>query len=146
GRVGLFFLDLDNFKTINDGMGHGFGDRVLVAIAKRLQATLGGRGHAARFGGDEFTVVVDTDTDVESLCRFGHSLVRAFQEPLRLEGRELLVSVSVGAAFHPEHGGDAESLLRAADAALFRAKALGRSQLAVFTPELLEAAASRFAV
>jgi diguanylate cyclase (GGDEF)-like protein len=142
----LFFIDLDNFKNINDGMGHGFGDQVLVAIAGRLTRLLGQRGRAARFGGDEFTVVVDRPAEGESLCDLGWSLVRAFQEPLRVEGREVLVSVSVGAAFCPEHGHDAESLLRAADAALFRAKALGRSQLSVFTPELLEAAASRFAI
>jgi EAL domain-containing protein (putative c-di-GMP-specific phosphodiesterase class I) len=74
----------------------------------------------------------------------GSSLVQAFHRPLHLDGRELLVSVSVGAAFFPEHASGAESLLSAADAALFRAKAMGRSQLAVFTAELLEAAAARF--
>lgn len=143
-RAGLFFIDLDNFKNINDGRGHGFGDRVLVAIAERLQQTVGANGFAARFGGDEFTVVAEARPDAQSLAQVGASLVRAFQHPLRLDGQEILVSVSVGAAFHPEHGSDAEELLRAADAALFHAKALGRNQMAVFTPELLEAASERF--
>ena len=77
-QVGLFFLDLDNFKNINDGLGHAFGDRVLIAIAERLSSTLGGRGCAARFGGDEFTVVAECDTGVQALRELGASLVRAF--------------------------------------------------------------------
>ena len=144
GQAGLFFIDLDNFKNINDGRGHGFGDRVLVAIAERLAAAAGKRGLAARFGGDEFTVVIEADDAGMPLPEFGWSLVRAFQQPLRLDGRDLLVSISVGAAFFPAHGADGESLLRAADAALFRAKAQGRGQLALFTPDLLEQASVRF--
>ncbi len=143
-QVGLFFLDLDNFKNINDGLGHGYGDRVLQAIAERLRATVGSNGFASRFGGDEFTVIYSGMSSTEQMAQAGWSLVRAFQQPLQLDGRDLLVSISVGAGFFPDHAGDAESLLRAADAALFRAKALGRSQLTVFTPELLEAAASKF--
>lgn len=144
--VGLYFLDLDNFKNINDGMGHGFGDRVLVAIAARLREAVGDRGMAARFGGDEFTVLAQAGKDDPgSLHAMGESLLHAFGKPLLIDDREVLVSVSVGAAFHPEHADTAESLLRAADAALFRAKALGRRQLVVFTPDLVEAAAERFA-
>ncbi|MDQ2640256.1 MAG: EAL domain-containing protein [Pseudomonadota bacterium] len=144
--VGLYFLDLDNFKNINDGMGHGFGDQVLVAIAARLREAVGDRGMAARFGGDEFTVLAQADKDDPgSLHAMGQSLLHAFGKPLLIDDREVLVSVSVGAAFHPEHADTAESLLRAADAALFRAKALGRRQLVVFTPDLVEAAAQRFA-
>jgi diguanylate cyclase (GGDEF)-like protein len=143
GAAGLFFVDLDNFKNINDGRGHRFGDRVLVAIAERLAAMTGSRGLTARFGGDEFTVVVQA-ADMPTLEEFGRALVRGFQQPLRLDGRDLLVSISVGAAFHPAHAGDAESLLRAADAALFRAKEQGRGQLALYTPDLLEQASERF--
>ncbi len=143
-QTGLFFIDLDNFKTINDGRGHAYGDRVLVAVAERLSLAAGGTGLAARFGGDEFTIVVEGATGPSQLLQFGNALVRAFEQPLQLDGRDLLVSASVGAAFHPQHGSDAESLLRAADAALFQAKAQGRSQLALFTPELLEQATARF--
>jgi diguanylate cyclase (GGDEF)-like protein len=143
-HVGLFFLDLDNFKNINDGMGHALGDRLLYAIAERLKQTIGPQGFAARLGGDEFTVVHAGGRTLEDMAQAGWNIVRAFQEPLRIDGRDLLVSISVGAGFFPDHAQDAESLLRAADAALFRAKALGRSQLTVFTPDLLEAAASKF--
>lgn len=145
GQAGLFFIDLDHFKTINDGRGHGFGDRVLVAVGERLAGLVGSRGVAARFGGDEFIVLLEAGAGEEQLLReAGRLLVQAFNQPLQPDGRDLLVSVSVGAAFYPQHASDPESLLSAADAALFRAKALGRSQLAVFTAELLEAAATRF--
>jgi diguanylate cyclase (GGDEF)-like protein len=142
--VGVFFLDLDNFKNINDSMGHAFGDRVLEAIAEQLRATAGPGGFAARLGGDEFTVVCDDARSHDDVRRVGGDLVRAFQRPININGRDLAVSISVGASIYPDHGLDAESLLRAADAALFRAKALGRSQLTIFSPELLEAASNKF--
>jgi diguanylate cyclase (GGDEF)-like protein len=142
--VGVFFLDLDNFKNINDSMGHAFGDRVLEAIAEQLRTTAGPAGFAARLGGDEFTVVCDSALSEEAVRNVGWELVRAFQKPVTVSGRDLIVSISVGASMYPDHGTDAESLLRAADAALFRAKALGRSQLTMFRPELLEEASVRF--
>ena len=120
---------------------------MLSAIAARLLATTNGAGFAARLGGDEFTVVYRRRqaawTAVHSL---GQDLVRAFQAPIDVDGRDLMVSISVGASMYPDHGSDAEALLRAADAALFRAKALGRSQLVVFNPELLEAASAKFTI
>ena len=145
-RIGVFFLDIDNFKTLNDSMGHSYGDRVLIAIARRLEAIAQGRGFAARLGGDEFTVVQLGGADAEGILAFGTSIVRAFDTPLQVDDREIIVSVSVGASVFPDHERDAEALLRAADAALFRAKALGRSQLATFTPELLVTASAKFAI
>jgi diguanylate cyclase (GGDEF)-like protein len=143
-RVGVFFLDIDNFKNINDGMGHAFGDRVLVSLADRLRATVEAFGFAARLGGDEFTVIFADCPTTEAIRTAGISIVQAFQSPLNVDGRDLIVSVSVGASIFPDHEREPEALLKAADAALFRAKALGRSQLSVFTPELLEAAAAKF--
>ena len=144
--VGVFFVDLDNFKNINDSLGHAFGDRMLGAIAARLLATTNAAGFAARLGGDEFTVVYDGVKNVEAVNSLGQDLVRAFQAPIEVDGRHLMISISVGASMYPEHGSDAEALLRAADAALFRAKALGRSQLVVFSPALLEAASEKFTI
>ena len=144
--VGVFFVDLDNFKNINDSLGHAFGDRMLSAIAARLLATTNAAGFAARLGGDEFTVVYDDVKNVEAVNSLGQDLVRAFQAPIEVDGRHLMISISVGASMYPEHGSDAEALLRAADAALFRAKALGRSQLVVFSPALLEAASEKFTI
>jgi diguanylate cyclase (GGDEF)-like protein len=145
-RLGLFILDIDNFKTLNDSLGHPFGDRVLVEIAGRLEAVVGSQGFAARLGGDEFTVVLTGSATTEEIVAFGSRIVRAFEKPLGVDDREIIVSVSIGASVFPEHEQDAEELLRAADAALFRAKALGRSQVALFTPELLDDASEKFAI
>jgi diguanylate cyclase (GGDEF)-like protein len=140
----VFFVDLDNFKNINDSVGHAFGDRVLGTIAERLRDRAGPAGFAARLGGDEFTIVCEGALDSKAVTRIGWDLVQAFQQPVVVDGRDLMISISVGAGLYPDHGRDAEALLRAADAALFRAKALGRSQLSVFSPALLEAASAKF--
>jgi diguanylate cyclase (GGDEF)-like protein len=144
--VGAFFLDLDNFKTLNDSMGHAYGDRVLTAIARRLEQTAHAFGFAARLGGDEFMLVHEGAPTMEEIVESGTRIVEAFHAPIQIDGRELIVSVSVGASVYPDHEQDAEGLLLAADAALFNAKALGRSQLTVFTPELLVKASAKFAI
>lgn len=143
-QVGVLVLDLDNFKNINDSMGHDFGDQLLQAIAKRLAEIVAPLGFSARLGGDEFTVVIEKGRRHEDIAEAGRSILRAFQKPLPVAGRELSMSLSIGAACFPAHAKTADALLRAADAALFRAKALGRNQVSVFSPDLLDAAASRF--
>jgi diguanylate cyclase (GGDEF)-like protein len=142
--VAVFFIDLDNFKNLNDGMGHGFGDRALISVAQRLEETAAGFGFAARLGGDEFTVVHEEVSSHQDAQEAGLRLVEAFRRPLAVQGREITVSVSIGASLYPDHERRAEDLLSAADAALFHAKALGRNQLAMFTPELLETATRKF--
>jgi diguanylate cyclase (GGDEF)-like protein len=144
--VGAFFLDIDNFKTLNDSMGHAYGDRVLIAIAHRLELTARSFGFAARLGGDEFMIVHEGAVTIDDIVNSGTRIVEAFQDPIKVEGRELIVSVSVGASVYPDHEQDAEALLRAADAALFNAKALGRSRMTLFTPELLVRASAKFAI
>jgi diguanylate cyclase (GGDEF)-like protein len=142
--VGVLFFDIDNFKYLNDSMGHAFGDRVLVSLGRRLQEVTRAFGFAARLGGDEFTVVLEDAQSIDSIELAGLDVVQAFQKPLSVDGRELIVSISAGASVFPDHEMNAEALLKAADVALFRAKALGRGQLCMFTPELLEAAAAKF--
>jgi diguanylate cyclase (GGDEF)-like protein len=146
-RVALLFIDLDNFKTINDSLGHAFGDRVLQAVSERLRLnSMFARAFTARLGGDEFTVVcedVQTIGDVERLCA---SVLEEFHRSLSVHGRELRISVSVGASIFPDHASDSHALLRAADSALFRAKERGRNRWSLFVPQLLEAASSRFNV
>jgi diguanylate cyclase (GGDEF)-like protein len=143
-RVGLLLLDLDNFKVVNDGLGHEVGDAVLQAVGERLRIAVESLGFTARLGGDEFTVVCENVESVDAVRRLAERVVAEFQHPVHAAGRELLLGVSVGASVAPDHAVDAESLLRAADAALFRAKELGRNRANVFSPELLAAAASRF--
>jgi diguanylate cyclase (GGDEF)-like protein len=144
--VGVYFLDIDNFKNFNDSLGHLFGDRVLMSVANRLEEVADGLGFVARLGGDEFTLVYEGAVSAEAIHTTGRNLVQAFHKLVSVDDRELSVSVSVGASIFPDHGSDPEVLLRAADSALFRSKELGRSQLAVFTPELIETAASRFMI
>ncbi len=142
--VGVLILDLDNFKTINDSMGHGFGDQVLQSIAKRLEGIAAAFGFSARLGGDEFTVVIERAKSADEIVAAARIIVQEFQKPLPVDGREVSMSLSIGAAYFPSHADSAEALLRAADAALFRAKDLGRNQVSVFSPELLDVAAARF--
>jgi diguanylate cyclase (GGDEF)-like protein len=143
--VGVLFVDVDNFKYINDGLGHAFGDSVLTGMGARLAELSRFYGFAARLGGDEFTVILDHAMTIEEIETAGEGIVAAFQKPLMVEGRELVVSVSVGASAFPAHARQAAALLKAADMALFRAKALGRSQLSVFTEDLAAVAAAKFA-
>lgn len=144
--IGVYFLDIDNFKNFNDSLGHVFGDRVLMSVANRLEEIADGLGFVARLGGDEFTFVYEDVGSEQAIHETGLRLVQAFQQLLSVDDRDLSVSVSVGASIFPEHGRDAAELLRAADSALFRAKELGRSRLAVFTPELIESAATLFGI
>jgi len=143
-RLAVLFLDLDNFKTINDSMGHEFGDGVLREIASRLRTIVGPHGFVARLGGDEFTLVIENAGTQAEVERRGALLVAEFQRALDIGKRELVIGASVGAAIYPDHAHDIASLLRAADAALFRAKELGRNRVNVYSPELLVAASHRF--
>jgi diguanylate cyclase (GGDEF)-like protein len=143
-RVALLFIDVDNFKSVNDALGHSFGDSVLRNIAQRLQTAAGESGMLARFGGDEFTVLIEDLTSIEDADRRARDIVLSMQQPLLVQGRVLATSVSVGAAVYPDHAENAEGLLRAADVALFKAKDLGRNRHAMYSPELYDAAAQRF--
>jgi diguanylate cyclase (GGDEF)-like protein len=143
-QLALLFVDVDNFKSINDTLGHSFGDRVLQHIADRLHAAIGGAGLLARLGGDEFTVLLEDVKSSEQVAACATRIVSTLQQPLTVDGRLLTTSASVGASLYPDHAADAEGLLRAADVALFRAKELGRNRFALYSPELYDVAAQRF--
>jgi len=147
GRQGaMLFIDLDNFKNINDSMDHTYGDRVLIEIANRLRESIGTAGIAARLGGDEFVVILDQATERHEIAAFGQRVLQSFSRAINIDQRELMVSVSIGSSIYPEHGNAPDALLKAADAAAYHAKAMGRSRLLMFTPDLLEIATRRFAV
>lgn len=143
-QVTILFVDLDNFKVINDSLGHEFGDRVLKVIGERLRAAAGQAGFVARLGGDEFTLVLEGGGTPEEIESRTQVMVTEFHRPISVGQRELLVGMSLGAAIYPNHARDVPALLRAADAALFRAKELGRNRACVYSPELLLTASSRF--
>jgi diguanylate cyclase (GGDEF)-like protein len=130
-RIALLFLDLDGFKGVNDTFGHSAGDALLELVAGRLNRV--GRGNvAARIGGDEFVILTDT-LDPIGVLRLGQRLIAEIAgRPYRLDdGSVVEIGVSVGIAFAPEHGHDFNTLLAAADAALYEAKAKGKSRCAL---------------
>ncbi|TCT02434.1 putative bifunctional diguanylate cyclase/phosphodiesterase [Aquabacter spiritensis] len=131
----LLFLDLDGFKDINDTLGHAVGDTMLRMVAKRIEGCLGGEGLAARFGGDEF-VLFTLQSPEEGGGTLISDLLAAIQRPFQVDGRELLISVSIGAAFAPAHASDASELIQRADMALYRAKTEGRAGFRIFEPSL----------
>ena len=140
----VLYMDIDNFKTINDTLGHQYGDRVLRAIAARLQKLASRVGFLARLGGDEFTLVVPTVKTAVAIERYMAHILREFSTPLQVDDRDLLVSLSAGIALYPQHGDSVESLLRAADSALYDAKDKGRNGFQVYRAELLAGASHRF--
>ncbi len=146
GGLALIALDVDNFKVINDSFGHGVGDELLRGMAERLRLIVGEGRFIGRLGGDEFLVAMEDVDGVDSAraLAMAERIVNGFRAPIALGGREILVSVSVGLALLPGHAEDATGLVRAADAALFRAKALGRNRIATFARSMLEGSRERF--
>ncbi|AEY01084.1 hypothetical protein GU3_06640 [Oceanimonas sp. GK1] len=131
-QLALLFIDLDRFKPINDGFGHGVGDRVLRALAGRLQQMVDANEMVARIGGDEFVMVWrDIDSEQALFDRAGRLLER-LEAPVRVEHHELSVGASVGISLYPRHGLEIETLLRYADTAMYEAKSRSRSHIALF--------------
>jgi diguanylate cyclase (GGDEF)-like protein len=143
-HVALLVIDLDDFKTSNDSLGHAFGDLVLKAVAEHLRREFGRETLIARLGGDEFTISKTHVRDQTEIERLAERVIASILRPLQIGDRELVISASVGHAQAPEHGADTESLLQSADAALFRAKALGRNRHHGFSPSLLAASDRKF--
>jgi diguanylate cyclase (GGDEF)-like protein/PAS domain S-box-containing protein len=131
-RAGLCFLDLDGFKAINDTLGHEVGDRLLVALARRLELTVRHRGlEVARLGGDEFVVLVPDSSDSAQLTALAEELLAAVAEPVRLASGQIAVTASIGVVERPIAGIDPTELLRAADMTLYWAKLDGKSPVGV---------------
>lgn len=132
----LLFIDLDRFKKINDSLGHHVGDGVLVEVARRLRETLRTSDMVARLGGDEFVVLlprVSQRGDVEDVAA---KLLAHFREPLHVGPHELRVTPSIGVAVYPEHGSDADTLMRHADQAMYRVKTDGRNGVHTFSADM----------
>ncbi len=130
--VALILLNLDRFKVVNDSLGHAAGDELLRGIAGRIRDVLQSGALAARLGGDEFGILLERVHDPGAAVRTGERLQRALQEPFQVAGREVYATASVGVAFSGDQSSSAEDLLRDADTAAHRAKALGVGQRALF--------------
>jgi len=135
--VTVLFIDLDNFKLINDNLGHNAGDELLKTIARRMVDRVRATDTVVRLGGDEFVVVLsDQPKNADSISDTVQKIQLAIAEPVRLEGHDLIVTSSIGIANYPGDGMDVDTLLANADAAMYRAKKIGRDNFEFYTPEL----------
>lgn len=125
--LGVLFLDLDKFKRINDSLGHDNGDQLLREISTRLRESARGEEIVARFGGDEFTMLIGPLKNAEEASRVAQRIVRAFAEPVQLKGQELFASTSIGISIYPTDAVDASDLIKNADTAMYAAKSMGRN-------------------
>lgn len=135
GRVALLFIDLDNFKTINDTLGHDVGDEVLKQAAYRLRELVRDVDTVARLGGDEFTALL-SDCNAETAERVSRRIVDDLSASFEVKERRLFVSASIGVAFYPEDGLDSADLIKKADSAMYRAKEQGRNRVEFFKADL----------
>ena len=133
--LAVMFLDLDHFKNINDALGHGVGDDLLVALARRLNAAVREQDTVSRLGGDEFVLVL-LDTDMAGAAHVADKLLRAAMLPFHLGPHELTVTPSIGIAMYPHDGTDFDTLCRCADVAMYRAKKDGRNCYRFHTAEM----------
>jgi len=145
GRLGaVLFLDLDRFKVINDSQGHVMGDRLLMEIGARLAQSVRGDDTVARTGGDEFVILLTDVARERDIAIVAQKLLGAVSSPVRIDGREFLISTSIGVSVFPKDGSDPETLLKHADVALYRAKESGRGSFAFFAAEMNERAVRYF--
>jgi diguanylate cyclase (GGDEF)-like protein/PAS domain S-box-containing protein len=142
-RVAVLFLDLDHFKVVNDSLGHGLGDRLLVAIAERLAVALRPGDTVARFGGDEFVVLCEDLVTQHDAIAIAERVDQAVSGPFVIDDTEVFVGVSIGIALPDDTEADPETLIRDADAAMYRAKDRGRSRWELFDNAMRASAVDR---
>ncbi len=137
-EIGVFYIDLDRFKEVNDTLGHAAGDAVLQATARRLEQVAQSGDIVARLGGDEFVVVPGALPGDGDIAGFAENLCRRISEPVMIDGRSTTISASIGVAVFPTDGADAEQVTRAADIALYRAKEDGGDTFRAFETKMAE--------
>ncbi|WP_253938380.1 bifunctional diguanylate cyclase/phosphodiesterase [Hahella sp. HN01] len=135
-QVGLMFLDLDNFKHINDTLGHDNGDTLLIEASRRIASSLRGNSTVARLGGDEFLIILPSLESPEDSELVAARILQAFSSPFLLNNQEIFVSTSIGIAIYPTDSENSSTLLQQADAAMYQAKHKGKSAYHRFTPDL----------
>jgi len=142
GAVSVLFSDLDDFKTVNDSLGHEAGDQLLVAVAERLRAGMRPEDTTARFGGDEFAILLE-ETDQDGTRRAAERILEALRSPFEFHGRQVVMRASIGAAYTADGSTEPDDLLRQADLAMYTAKTSGKGRFAFYEPHMHEAAVTR---
>ncbi len=145
-KLAVLFLDLDRFKVINDSLGHSVGDELLRQVAERIQEHVREGDTVARLGGDEFTLLVPGITAEEDAAKIARKICDAVHDPFWIDGRELFVTTSLGVSVYPSDGHDAETLVRNADSAMYRAKEQGRDNYQLYTPAMNAKAIERLSL
>jgi diguanylate cyclase len=141
-RLALLYVDLDNFKDINDSFGHSVGDQLLQSAAKRLEGCIRHSDTVSRQGGDEFVVLLSEVESSQDAARVSQKLITAMAEPHVIAGHRLRVTLSIGISLFPDDAGDADAVLTNADTALYHAKRDGRNKFKWFTPKMKAASLS----
>ncbi len=145
-QVAVAYIDLDKFKFINDSLGHEAGDQLLIEVARRLMGCIRESDTVARLGGDEFVVVLYDQANEDVTLHAMQRILQSIAEPVYVNGGEIRTTCSIGFSFYPQDGRDVESLLKNADAAMYRAKELGRNNFQFFTDELTQRINERVAL
>ncbi|WP_438971536.1 putative bifunctional diguanylate cyclase/phosphodiesterase [Methylophaga sp.] len=135
-RLALIFIDLDNFKEINDSLGHGTGDLVLIEAARRFNARVRESDFLSRIGGDEFTVIVSEFSDSEEIAILANDLIACLNDPIVVNENEFKIGASIGISLYPDDASGPEELIKKADIAMYNAKDSGKNQTSFFSPSL----------
>lgn len=142
-KFALFFIDLDNFKKINDSLGHLVGDRVLIEASHRLQSALRAEDTLARLGGDEFTIILKDVKSLQSASVVADKIIQLMKEPIQIDGHTLFISSSIGISMFPDDSTDEENLIKFADTAMYKAKEEGRDNYQFYSSDMTAMAFER---
>jgi diguanylate cyclase (GGDEF)-like protein len=142
-KIALLFMDLDNFKAINDSFGHHIGDEVLKIVTQRLTNAIKTQGSISRLGGDEFAIILDTLEEEQNISLISNTLLKSLAEPIHLHGNTLYASSSIGISVYPEDTLSMQDLIKFADSAMYKAKDEGKNNFQYYNPKLTELAFER---
>jgi diguanylate cyclase (GGDEF)-like protein len=138
GMLAVLFIDLDEFKNINDKLGHSVGDLMLLSVAKRLTECIRESDIVARMGGDEFTIILDDVNSVDDTAMVAEKILEAMSVPFVLEGNKISITASIGISVYPNDSSDKDALMKNSDTAMYMAKEKGKNNYRFFLSELNE--------
>ena len=141
--VALLFIDLDNFKEVNDSLGHDIGDKLLIEVANRMSKGLRASDSLSRLGGDEFTVIVNNINKIEDLSRIIQTILNTFKEPINIKNNTLYINMSIGISIYPTDAKEVNDLLKHADSAMYKAKDNGRNTYCFYNEDMTKKALDR---